>query len=192
MASASAKPTVVLCFWGLNTTDPTSTAWNRPSPSWVVSRSPSRYRKSRDDRTSLTRERVVRFTPSGYGGTSVLSAGRGEGGVASDGLDVEEGRPVGGLGLAVPDDELLDHLPGHLVGELHRRRLHEVRRRPDERTGHAAIHGEPRAADGVDGDPGGVRAVPHLKLQLEVERHVAERPGLQADRGPLAALEPRP
>src|SRR6266540_93774 len=51
------------------------------------------------------------------------------------GLDVEEGGPVGGLGGAVADDELLHHLPRGVVGELHRRRLHEVGGRPDQRPG---------------------------------------------------------
>jgi hypothetical protein len=37
------------------------------------------------------------------------------------------------------------------------------------------------AADGVDDDAGGVRRVPDLELELDVERHVAEGPALDAD-----------
>src|ERR671911_1154582 len=83
-----------------------------------------------------------------------------------DGLAVEERGPVGRGALAVPQDELLDHLPRRVVAELDRRRFHEVRARPDQRTGDATIQRELRAADGVDHDAGGVGAVPHLELEL--------------------------
>ena len=46
------------------------------------------------------------------------------------------------------------------------------------------------AAHGVDDHPGGVRRVPDLELELDVEGHVAEVAALQADVGPLAVLEP--
>ena len=39
--------------------------------------------------------------------------------------------------------------------------------------------------------PAGVGGVPHLELELEVERHVAEVATLHPDVGPLAVLEPR-
>ena len=39
--------------------------------------------------------------------------------------------------------------------------------------------------------PGRVRRVPHLELQLEVQRHVAERLALEADVRPLAVGQPR-
>ncbi len=47
-------------------------------------------------------------------------------------------------------DELFGHQPRLFVGVLHGRRLHEVRRRAEQRTAQAGVHGELRAADGVD------------------------------------------
>src|SRR5215208_5063535 len=105
-------------------------------------------------------------------------------------LDVEERGPVGGLARAVVQDELLDHVPGRLVAELHRRRLHEVGARADQWAGDAAVQRELRAPQCVDHDAGGVRAVPDLELELDVERHVPERLPLEADLRPLAVLEP--
>src|SRR5437870_3708689 len=169
---ALANPTLVLCFSGANTSAPTSTAWKSPSPNCVDNRSASSRLKSGDARTSFSRARAL-VTASRYDPAADPEK-RGSDRVLR-GAGVEEGGPVRASGGAVADDELLDHLPRGLVGELHRRRLHEVRRRPDEGAGDAAVHGELRAADRVDHDAGRVRRVPHLELQLHVERHVPKR-----------------
>src|SRR3954471_17413730 len=75
----------------------------------------------------------------------------------------------------VPLDELLDELVCFVVLDLLRGRLHQVRARLDERAGDTLVQRELREADGVDDDAGRVRRVPHLELELHVERHVAER-----------------
>ena len=82
-------------------------------------------------------------------------------------------------------------LAGLLVAVLHRRRLHEVGRRAEQRAADAAVLGELGAADGVDDHAGRVGRVPDLELQLDVERDVAEVAALEADVGPLAVLQPR-
>src|SRR5262245_34310161 len=51
--------------------------------------------------------------------------------------------------LAVADDELLDHRPRLVVGELHRRRLLEVGRGADERALEAVVERQLGAAHGV-------------------------------------------
>src|SRR5688572_6057489 len=86
--------------------------------------------------------------------------------------------------------EVLDHLASLFVAVLHGRRLHEICRRPEQRAADAAVLGELGATDGVDDDAGRVRRVPHLELQLDVERHVAEVAAFQPDVGPLPVLEP--
>ena len=102
---------------------------------------------------------------------------------------------LGGAGVArlapVPLDELLGQLVRLVVDDLLRRRLHQVRARALERAGDAVVQRELREPDGVDHDPGRVRRVPHLELELDVERHVAERRALHADVGPLAVGQPR-
>src|SRR5436190_48948 len=65
-----------------------------------------------------------------------------------------------------------------LVGELDRRRLHEVRRHRDQRATDAAVLGDLGRADRVDDDAGGVGGVPDLELVLQVQRDVAERAAL--------------
>src|SRR4051794_2472826 len=90
----------------------------------------------------------------------------------------------------VPLDELLGQLVRLVILDLLRGRLHEVRARRDERTGDAVVERELREADGVDDDAGRVRRVPHLELQLDIQRHVAERGALHADVGPLAVGQP--
>src|SRR5690606_5084444 len=65
-----------------------------------------------------------------YCSTDDWSVGRGE-------LAVRLGRGFGRHGRA--GDELLDQATGLVVGELHRRGLHEVRRRRGERAADAAI-----------------------------------------------------
>ena len=66
--------------------------------------------------------------------------------------------------------ELLDHPVRVVVVVLHRRRLHEVRRRAEQRTTDAAVEGDLRAAHRVDDHAGRVRRVPDLELQLDVQR----------------------
>ena len=78
-----------------------------------------------------------------------------------------------------------------VVRDLHRRRLHQVRARAFERAGDAVVQRQLREPNGVDHDAGRVRRVPHLELQLDVQRHVAEARALEADVGPLAVGQPR-
>ena len=59
-------------------------------------------------------------------------------------------------GAGVHADELLDLLARVLVGVLHRRRLHEVRRRELERAGEAVVERQLGEAHGVDDDAGRV------------------------------------
>src|SRR6478735_3983644 len=75
----------------------------------------------------------------------------------------------------VPLNELLGQLVRLVVLDLLRWRLHEVRARRDKRAGDAVVQGELRQTDCVDDDAGRVRRVPYLELQLDVQRHVAER-----------------
>ena len=53
------------------------------------------------------------------------------------------------------------------------------------------VQRELAAAHRVDHDPRGVRRIPHLELQLEVQRHIAEGLALDADVCPLAVGQPR-
>ena len=94
-------------------------------------------------------------------------------------------------GARVLGDELLGRLAGLVVGPLVVRRLHEVRARAVELAADAVVERELAAADGVDDDAGRVGRVPHLELELQVQRHVAERLALDADVRPLAVGEPR-
>src|SRR5947209_16037056 len=87
-------------------------------------------------------------------------------------------------------DEGFQLLAGAGVLDLHRRRLHEVRRRGQDRTADASVHGDLAATQRVDDDTGGVGRVPDLELVLHVQRYVAERATLEPDVGPLAVVEP--
>src|SRR5262249_21238412 len=95
---------------------------------------------------------------------------------------------VGGPELppGVAAEELLVPVPGPVVAVLHRRRLHEVRGRGEDRATDAAVLRDLRSADRVDDDARRVRRVPDLELVLEVQRGVTERAALQPDVGPLA------
>src|SRR6266540_5593127 len=156
----------VPCFSGdRNTSWATRKAWNSPSAVWLTRRPARRRRKSREARAAFALVRLLAPAISPAIAPAPGSARR---------LGVEEVRPVRRLRCAVAQDELLDHLPGGVVGELHGRGLHEVRAGPDERTAHPTVEGEARAPDGVDHDPGRVRRVPHLELHVDGERHVAE------------------
>src|ERR671919_498766 len=106
-------------------------------------------------------------------------------------LHVEERGPILVGRGTVAQDELLDHLPGRIVGELHRRRLHEVGRGADQRPADPSVHGQLRAPDRVDHDAGRVGRVPHLELQVDRQRDVTEGLSLEPDLRPLPVLEPR-
>src|SRR6185436_18048290 len=93
--------------------------------------------------------------------------------------------------LLFAGDEPLESVVGHVIRPLLGRRLHEVRRGRHEATLEAAIERDLAAADGVDDDARRVRRVPHLELELDVDRLVAEALAFEADVGPLAVLEPR-
>ena len=56
---------------------------------------------------------------------------------------------------------------------------------------YAALKRDLGAAQRVDDDTGRVGRVPHLELELDVERHVAEVAALEADVRPLAVVQPR-
>ena len=88
-------------------------------------------------------------------------------------------------------DERLGRLVRLVVDDLLRRRLHQVGARAFEGAGDAVVQRELREPHGVDHDAGRVRRVPDLELELDVERHVAERRALHADVGPLAVGQPR-
>ena len=96
----------------------------------------------------------------------------------------------GGSALDLAADEGLDRGATLVVGALHRRGLHQVRRRREDRATDAAVLGDLRGADRVDDDAGGVGGVPDLELVLEVQRDVTEGATLEADVGPLAVVEP--
>ena len=88
-------------------------------------------------------------------------------------------------------DEALDRVARLVVLDLLRRRLHQVGARAFERAGDAVVQRELREPDRIDHDPRGVRRVPDLELELDVERHVAEARALHADVRPLAVGQPR-
>src|SRR5262245_25027557 len=191
-ALAASSPLAVFCWSGLKTTDATSAAWKIPSPPCPHRRIHKSLRKSPDRRADRTRAAVP-----GWGGALIAPqhTGAPEGaratalcGSALDGLasrgavdDLERGIAVG---------ELLDHLASLFVGELHRRALHQVRARSDDRAADATVHRQLGAPQGVDDHAGRVRRVPHLELHLDVQRHVAEVAALEPDHRPLAVLEP--
>ena len=96
-----------------------------------------------------------------------------------------------GSALPLAPDELFHRVAGDVVAVLLRRGLHEVARRGEDRPADAPVLGELGRPHRVDDDPRRVGRVPDLELVLQVQRHVAERPALEADVGPLAVVEPR-
>src|SRR5438094_515422 len=109
--------------------------------------------------------------------------------------------PVGRASLArcpaqrlltrAPLDVFLHALTRPVVGDLARRRLHEVRRWSHDRAPEVSVKSELAAADCVDHHAGTVGGVPDLELDLRVQRDVAEGRALHADVAPLAVEEPR-
>src|SRR5437867_5004461 len=87
-------------------------------------------------------------------------------------------------------DELLHQPARVVVAVLDRGRLHEVRARPLEGSADAAVQRQFGAAHRVNDDARRVGGVYDLELELDVERHVAERTSLEADVGPLPVVEP--
>src|SRR5262252_8883824 len=71
-------------------------------------------------------------------------------------------------------DETLQPHSRRLIRPLLGWRLHQVRRGREEGTLQLAIHGDLAGADGVDDHPRGVRRVPHLELDLDIDGLVAE------------------
>src|SRR5947209_7324057 len=69
-------------------------------------------------------------------------------------------------------DERLGVPPRLVVRALVVRRLHQVGGGAVELPADAVVERELAAADRVDHDAGRVRRVPHLELQLDVQRHV--------------------
>src|SRR5205823_15029276 len=94
---------------------------------------------------------------------------------------VEEPRPIGVRGLAIAQDELLDHLARHVVAELHRRRLHEVGGRTDQRSTDPPVLRDLRAPERIDDDPCRIGRVPYLELHLDRQRDIAEVATLEPD-----------
>src|ERR687897_3099941 len=76
---------------------------------------------------------------------------------------------------AVLGDELLGGLARLVVRALRVGRLHEVGAGSVELAGDAVVERQLAAPHRVGDDPGRVGRVPHLELELELERHVAER-----------------
>src|SRR3990172_13366658 len=87
-------------------------------------------------------------------------------------------------------DELLGEDARLLVRELLGGRLHEVGAGARQRSRDAPVQGQLAAADGIDDDSGGVRAVPDLQLRFQVQWHFAEARALHPDVAPLAVLQP--
>jgi hypothetical protein len=91
----------------------------------------------------------------------------------------------------VAPDELLRGLSRLVVRALRVGRLHEIGARAVQLAGDAGVERELAAAHGVRDDAGRVRGVPHLELELRLQRHVAEGLALEPDVRPLAVREPR-
>src|SRR5205809_4936296 len=100
-------------------------------------------------------------------------------------------RPAERLLTGTALDVFLHAFARTVVRDLARRRLHEVRRRRDDRASEAPIERELAAAYCVDHDAGAVRRVPDLQLDLRIQRDVAERRSLHTDVAPLAVEKPR-
>src|SRR5581483_8716148 len=99
--------------------------------------------------------------------------------------------PSGASGSVIAADEGFGALARLVIGELPRRRLHEIARWPDQRAADAAIERQLGAADGVDHDARRVRRVPDFELQLAIQRHVAEGRAFEPDIAPFAVGQPR-
>src|SRR5215472_1647727 len=71
-------------------------------------------------------------------------------------------------------DEAQRALARLVVGELKRWRFHVVAAWADQRPADAAIERELGAADRIDDHTGGIRRIPYLELELDIERSAAE------------------
>lgn len=92
--------------------------------------------------------------------------------------------------MTVSCDVRLGFAPGDIVGILMWRRFEKVTRRIDDCTLKAVIECEFGAADGINHHPGGIRRIPHLKLEFEIEGDVSEGLAFHAEMAPFAVLEP--
>src|SRR4030095_198496 len=92
----------------------------------------------------------------------------------------------GGTFLFFARDEALDPVVRHVVRPLLGRRLHQPGGRRAEGALEAPGERALAGANGVDDDPGGVGRVPHLELELDVNRLIAEAAPFEADVRPLA------
>src|SRR4051794_30196766 len=106
------------------------------------------------------------------------------------GLRRELLRPLTRRLARVFGDEVLRELPRLVVRALRMGRLHQVARGAVELARDAVVQRELRDANSVDDDPGRVRRVPDLELELRGQRHVPERLALEPDVRPLAVGEP--
>src|ERR1700693_3211509 len=78
-----------------------------------------------------------------------------------------------------------------IIGELLWRALHVIARRSGECAADLAIERQLGTADRVDDDAGGIRRIPHFKLQFKIERHVTKSGAFESDVAPLPVAEPR-
>src|SRR3954447_10605345 len=92
--------------------------------------------------------------------------------------------------LRVLSDELLHLVVRVIVGELHGRALHEVRRGSLPRAADAVVERQLDAAHRVDHHARRVGRIPYFQLQFHVQRHIAEGRAFDADVAPLAVFQP--
>src|SRR5438309_8951899 len=100
-------------------------------------------------------------------------------------------RSAEGLLTGASLDVFLHAFTRPVVGDLARRRFHEVRRGRHDRPSEAPIERELATAYCVDDHSSAVWRVPYLELDLGVQGDVAEGGSLHADVAPLAVEEPR-
>src|SRR5919201_4781813 len=166
---------------------------SEPRTSWIT---PTRSGRSVDSDSAATRSPTFSFIshlPVLRLGRSVLqprhvpaAANRAIrlGVLAAFGLEL--GGPLAGGLAGVGADELLGELARLLVGALRVRGLHQIARGAIELPADPVVERQLHDPHRVDHDPGRVGRIPHLELELDVQRHVTERAALEADVGPLA------
>src|SRR5947209_18203363 len=82
-------------------------------------------------------------------------------------------------------DEGMSPAPRFFIGELRRRRFHEVTRWAGQRAAEPAIHGKLRAADRIDHHAGGIGRVPDFEAYYGVKRDAPEGGALEPNIGKL-------
>lgn len=88
-------------------------------------------------------------------------------------------------------NECFDQFARLIVGELLRRRFHEITRRTNQWPANAALQREFSASHRINHNARGIRRIPDFQFQFAVQRHIAKRRSFHADVTPLAILEPR-